>query len=58
VDLAAIARERFGPLPVRLAGGVFRIPAVAAALRRSYGATVVRTPPEVAAACLAAEACA
>ena len=56
VELVGTARERFGPLPVRLAGGVFRIPAVTATLRRRCGATVARTRPEVAAACLAAKA--
>jgi glucosamine kinase len=56
VDLVRTARERFGPLPVRLAGGVFRIPAVAETLRRRCGGALARTRPEVAAARLAAEA--
>lgn len=56
VDLVGTARERFGPLPVRLAGGVFRIPAVAEPLARRCGATLAHTSPEVAAAGLAAEA--
>lgn len=55
VDLAVTARERFGPLPVQLVGGVFRIPVVTETLRRRCGAALVRTPPEVAAARLAAE---
>ena len=58
VDLVGTARERFGPLPVRLAGGVFRIPVVAETLRRRCGATLARTSPEVVAARLAAEAAA
>jgi glucosamine kinase len=55
VDLVGIARERFGPLPVRLAGGVFRIPAVTETLQRRCGAELAQTSPEVAAARLAAE---
>jgi N-acetylglucosamine kinase-like BadF-type ATPase len=56
VDLVRIAQDRFGPLPVRLAGGVFRIPAVAETLRRRCDAALAQTSPEVAAARLAAEA--
>lgn len=56
VELVDTARERFGPLPVQLAGGVFRIPAVTAMLQRRCGATLAQTSPEVAAARLAAEA--
>jgi len=56
VDLVGIAQERFGPLPVRLAGGVFRIPVVTETLQRRYGAALAQTSPEVAAARLAAEA--
>lgn len=56
VALVRTAQERFGPLPVRLAGGVFRIPAVTETLRRRCGAALAPTRPEVAAARLAAEA--
>jgi N-acetylglucosamine kinase-like BadF-type ATPase len=56
VDLVGTAQERFGPLPVRLAGGVFRIPAVTELLGRRCGAALAQTSPEVAAARLAAEA--
>jgi N-acetylglucosamine kinase-like BadF-type ATPase len=56
VELARAAQERFGPLPIRLAGGVFRIPMVTETLQRRCGATLARTRPEVAAARLAAEA--
>jgi N-acetylglucosamine kinase-like BadF-type ATPase len=55
-DLARTAQERFGPLPVRLVGGVCRIPVVSETLRRRCGAALARTRPEVAAARLAAEA--
>lgn len=54
VDLVDIAQERFGPLPVRLAGGVFRLPAITETLRQRCGATPTSTSPEVAAARLAA----
>jgi N-acetylglucosamine kinase-like BadF-type ATPase len=56
VKLVASARDRFGQLPVRLVGGVFRIPAVAEKLRVECGATLADTRPEVAAAQLAAAA--
>jgi N-acetylglucosamine kinase-like BadF-type ATPase len=56
VELVDTARARYGPLPVRLAGGVFRIPAVTELLARRCGATLAQTSPEVAAARLAAEA--
>lgn len=56
VELARTAQERFGPLPVRLVGGVFGIPAIAETLRRRCDATLAPTRPEVAAARLAAEA--
>lgn len=56
VELARTAQERFGRLPIRLIGGVFRIPAVTETLRRRCGAALARTRPEVAAARLAAEA--
>lgn len=56
VELARTAQDRFGPLPIRLVGGVFRIPVVAETLRLRCGAALARTRPEVAAARLAAEA--
>jgi N-acetylglucosamine kinase-like BadF-type ATPase len=56
VDLARTAQEQFGPLPIRLMGGVFRIPVVAETLRQRCGAVLARTRPEVAAARLAARA--
>ena len=56
VDLANMAQERFGPLPIRLMGGVFRIPVIAETVRRQCGGQLTRTRPEVAAARLAAEA--
>jgi N-acetylglucosamine kinase-like BadF-type ATPase len=56
VDLVNTARGRFGPLPVRLIGGVFRIPIIAETMRQRCGAALARTRPEVAAARLAAEA--
>lgn len=56
VELVGIARERFGPLPVRLAGGVFRIQAIAETLAQRCDAALAQTSPEVAAARLAAEA--
>jgi N-acetylglucosamine kinase-like BadF-type ATPase len=55
MDLVRIAQERFGPLPVRLAGGVFRIPAIAETLQQRCDAALAQTSPEVAAAQLAAE---
>jgi N-acetylglucosamine kinase-like BadF-type ATPase len=56
VYLARTAQKRFGPLPIRLMGGVFRIPVVAETLRQRCGAALARTRPEVAAARLAARA--
>lgn len=56
VDLVNTARGRFGALPVRLIGGVFRTSVIAETLRQRCGATVACTRPEVAAARLAAEA--
>lgn len=55
-SLAELARQRFGPLPVRMTGGVFRLPQIAEALGRRCAAQLTRTPAEVAAAQIAAEA--
>lgn len=50
------ARHRFGPLPVRMSGGVFRLPGMSEALQRQFDAQYASTSPEVAAAHVAAEA--
>jgi N-acetylglucosamine kinase-like BadF-type ATPase len=55
-SLAELARQRFGPLPVRLTGGVFLLPRIAEVLRVRCDAQLAETPPEVAAARVAAEA--
>jgi N-acetylglucosamine kinase-like BadF-type ATPase len=54
VDLATLARDRFGPLPIRLMGGVFNSPAIVEVLRDRCDAALSPTRPEVAAARLAA----
>lgn len=56
VDLVETARSRFGPLPVRLIGGVFGIASIAETMRQRCGASVAPMRPEVAAAGLAAGA--
>ncbi|HTE60076.1 MAG TPA: BadF/BadG/BcrA/BcrD ATPase family protein [Solirubrobacteraceae bacterium] len=55
VDLADLARQRFGPLPIRLTGGVFRSPHIAGIVEAALDATVSSARPEVVAAELAAE---
>lgn len=54
--LIASARDRFGPLPVALLGGVFRTPAIADPVVARTGARVVTLRPDVAAARRACEA--
>lgn len=57
-DLATVAQDRFGPLPVRLIGGVFASPLILEVLSARCGATLSPLRPEVAAARLAAGAAA
>lgn len=53
VDLVTTAQRRFGPLPVRTLGGVFRDPVIAQTLRLLCDATPASRRPELAAAELA-----
>lgn len=53
VDMVTIAQRRFGPLPVRTLGGVFRDPVIAQTLRLLCDAIPAARRPEVAAAELA-----
>jgi len=53
VALVTSARRRFGDLPVRTMGGVFRDPVIAGALREAFHAVPAAQRPEVAAAQLA-----
>jgi N-acetylglucosamine kinase-like BadF-type ATPase len=56
VALAEAARARFGALPIRLVGGVFRHPIIATTLRQKCGAALASREPHVAAAYMAAGA--